>query len=370
MVRISDILKKKMQATPSQEQIKPISSIQPHQAIAPKESTQEVTPQKVPEMQIAKVMKELQPNIERSKAIYSKAIQLAKELLISAAEKKPIELQSIKDLVEELVNYLVLQDKTLLTLYYEDYSPQDYLYHHLVNVMIVSVEVGLGLGYNKSQLAELGLAAFLHDIGMVIVRDIALQPRQLTEEEYNKIKEHPVYGAGVLSKLKNFPLGIVYAVQEQHERINGKGYPKGLKDQEITEYARIIATVDVYEALTHTRAYRKKYSPHEAIKDLISSGNSLFDNRILKVLIDKIGIYPVGSWVELNTDEIGKVTTSNDEFPLRPVVNFLFDGEGERLKEPRTVDLSKQFNLFVKRPLSDEEVLRKIKEEVKDEKSQ
>jgi hypothetical protein len=74
--------------------------------------------------------------------------------------------------------------------------------------------------------------------------------------------------------------------------------------------------------------------------------------------------------VELNTDEIGKVTTSNDEFPLRPVVSLLFDGEGNRLKEPRTVDLGKQFNLFVKRPLSDEEVLRKIKEEVKDEESQ
>lgn len=82
----------------------------------------------------------------------------------------------------------------------------------------------------------------------------------------------------------------------------------------------------MYEALTHTRAYRKKYSTHEARKDIISSGSSLFDNR--------------------------------------------FDGGGNRLKEPRTVDLSKQFNLFVKRPLSDEEVLRKIKEEVKDEESQ
>jgi len=348
---------------------KSTSPIQTHQTVSKKEPTPEPNRKKPSQMQIAKVMKELQPNIERSNALRLMGIQLVKELLRNVAERKPIELQSIKDLVGEVINYFILQDKTLLSLFYEDYSPQDYLYHHLVNAMIMSVAVGLGLGYNKSQLAELGLAALLHDIGMVTVKDIALQPRRLTEEEYNKIKEHPVYGATVLSGVKDFPKAIVNAIQEQHERINGGGYPKGLKEAEITEYARIIAAVDVYEAFTHTRAYRGKYPPHEVIKDILSSGSSLFDNRILKVLIDKIGVYPVSSWVELNTNEIGRVITTNDEFPLRPVVNIFFDGGGNRLKEPRVVDLSKQYNLFVKGPLSDEEVLRKIKEEVKNEES-
>ena len=340
--------------------------LQLSKVMTPKESPETQKPQ---DMQIAKAMKELAPDIERSQALYAKGIQLVKELLVSAAEKKPIDLAVIKDLVAEMVNRLVLGDKALFTFFYDDYLPEDYLYNHMVNAMLMSVEVGLGLGYNKSQLDELGLAAFLHDIGMVSVSDIALQPRQLTEEEYNKIKEHPVYGAGLLSKLKDFPKILVSAIQEHHERINGKGYPKGLRDGEITEYARIIAVVDVYEALTHSRAYRKKNSTHEAIKDIISSGGLLFDNRVLKVLIGKVGIYPVGSWVELNTNEIGRVITTNDEFPLRPIANLLFDGEGNRLKEPRTVDLAKQFNLYVKRPLSDEEVLRKTKEEVSDEKS-
>jgi len=369
MVRISDILKKKMRDSTPTSEIKPIPSIQPSQAMTPKESAQELTPQKFPDMQIAKVMKELKPDIERSKTLYSKAVQLANELLRSAAEGKPIELQSIKDLVGEVINCLVLGDKTFFNLFYQDYSAEDYLYNHMVNVMIMSVDVGLGLGCNKSQLAELGLAAFLHDIGMVTVRDIALQPRQLTEEEYNKIKEHPVYGVNILSKLKGFPQAIAHAIQEHHERINGGGYPKGLKDEEITEYARIIAVVDIYEALSHTRAYRKKYPLHKAIKDIISSGSLLFDNRVLKALIDKIGIYPVGSWVELNTNEICRITATNDEFPLRPGVSVIFDSGGNRLKETRTADLAKQFNLYVKRPLSDEEVLRKIKEEVKNEES-
>ena len=333
--------------------------LQLSKVMIPRESPETQKPQ---EMQIAKAMKELAPDIERSKALYAKGIQLVKELLVSAAEKKPIEFAAIKDLVAEVVNLLVLGDKVLFTFFYDDYLPEDYLYNHMVNAMIMCIEVGLGLGYNKSQLAELGLAAFLHDMGMVAVRDVASLPRSLTEEELNQIKEHPAYGANILSQIKNFPQSVVYAVQEEHERINGRGYPKGIKDGQINEYSRVIATVDVYEALTHSRAYRGKYSSHEAIKDMLSSGNSLFDTRILKILINQVGIYPIGSWVELSTNEIGKVINVNDNSPLRPVVNLIFDSAGKRSGDTRVLDLTKQFNIFIKKPLSDEEVSHLIKE--------
>jgi HD-GYP domain-containing protein (c-di-GMP phosphodiesterase class II) len=378
MVRLSDILKKKILDSRSSEKANPeekkelakeepvkatpspqAPDIQVARAMTPQESHEIPKPQ---DMQIAEAMKELRPDIERSKTLYSKGVHFIKDLLRAATEKKPIELQAIKDLVEEFVNGLVLQDKVLFSLFHEDYPPEDYLYNHMVNVMIMSIEVGLGLGYNKSQLDELGLAAFLHDIGMIKVNDIARQPRVLSEQEFNQIKEHPAYGVSILSQIKNFPQAIVYAVQEEHERFNGKGYPKGVKDGDISEYARIIATVDVYEALTHGRVYRKKYTPHEGIKDMLSSGSVLFDTRLLKILVDRVGIYPIGSWVELNTDEIGKVITINDELPLRPVVNILFDNGRNRLEDPRVVDLAKQFNIFIKRPLSDEDILRKIKE--------
>jgi HD-GYP domain-containing protein (c-di-GMP phosphodiesterase class II) len=386
MVRLSDILKKRILDSRSSEKAKPEEKKEPAKeepieatpspqtpaievakAMTPQESHEIPKPQ---DMQIAKAMKELRPDIERSKTLYSKGVHLIEDLLRAATEKKPIELQAIKDLVEEFVNGLVLQDKVLFSLFHEDYPPKDYLYNHMVNVMIMSLEVGLGLGYNKSQLDELGLAAFLHDIGMIKVNDIARQPRALSEEEFNQIKEHPVYGASILSQFKNFPQAIVYAVQEEHERFNGKGYPNGIKDGDISEYARIIATVDVYEALTHDRVYRKRYTLHEGIKEMLSSGSVLFDTRLLKILVDRVGIYPIGSWVELNTNEIGKVITINDELPLRPVVSVIFDSTGSRLEEPRVVNLVKQFNIFIKRPLSDEEVLEKVKEEVKDEESQ
>lgn len=310
------------------------------------------------EMQIAKVMRELEPDIQRSKDLYSKVTKLAKELLINVEEKKPIELKPIKDLLEEIINYIILGDKTLFTFFYDDYIPEEYFYNHMVNVMIMSVGMGLRLGYNKSRLNELGLASFMHEVGMMEVKEIAFQPRTLTEDEFNKIKKHPDYGATLLSQIKDITGEVINAVKEEHERMNGKGYPEGRKDGEISDYARIIATVDVYEALTHSRVYRKSLSPYEAIKEMIPCSNTLFDSRIFKILIDQIGIYPIGSYVELNTDEIAKVVTVNEDFPLRPVVNIIFDAKKNRLKEPRLVNLAKEFNLYIKRPLSDEEVLR------------
>lgn len=350
MVRFSDIFKKKQ----------PVSSSAPP-VISQKESVPEAAKEKPPGMQIAKAMKETQTDIERPKTLYSKGTQLAKEILDNARDKKPIDLTSIKDLVASMVDSIVLGDKGLLNLFYE-YTPENYLYSHMVNVLIMSVEVGLGLGYNKSKLNELGLASFLHDVGMVKVERVALQPRPLSDEEYKQIKEHPLYGVEILSKIKELPEGVIYAVKEDHERVNGQGYPQGIKDGQISEYARIIGTVDVYEALTHDRTHRNKYPPHEAIKEILTANSSLFDPAILRTLISRIGIYPVGSWIELNTNEIGKVVATNDELPLRPVVSLVFDSASRQLEEPRLVNLVNQFNLFVKRPLTDEEVLKKTKE--------
>lgn len=351
MVRFSDIFKKKIQ---------PVSSSSAP-VISQKELVPEVAKEKPPGMQIAKVMKETQTDVERSKTLYSKGIQLAKEILDNARDKKPIDLTNIKDLVTSMVDSIVLGDKGLLNLFYE-YTPENYLYSHMVNVLIMSVEVGLGLGYNKSKLNELGLASFLHDVGMIKVEKITSQPRGLSDEEYSQIREHPLYGAEVLSKIKDIPEAVIYVVKEEHERMNGQGYPQGIKDGQISEYARIIGTVDVYEALTHNRAYRKKYPPHGAIKEILTAHSALFDPAILRVLISQVGIYPIGSWVELNTNEIGKVVATNDELPLRPVVSLIFDSASRRLEEPRPVNLVNQFNLFVKRPLTDEEVLKKTKE--------
>src|SRR3989339_1357973 len=313
-----------------------------------------------PAMQISLAMKEFEPDMERSKELYAKALKLARELLKKAQAKEPIGFKEIKSLSDEFVNYLVLGDKTLLNLFYDNYDPQEYLPHHMVNVMIMSISVGLGLRCNRSTVDELSLGAFLNDIGISEYLKLALQPRQLSAGEYNQIKDHISASVMILSSIKELPEAVIQAIKETHERMDGKGYPKGIKGEELSEYARIIAIADTYEAAIHSRVYRR--SPHEVIKEMLSSASGSFDGRVLKAFINLIGIYPAGSYVELNSAEIAKVISSNDNFPLRPMVHIIFDSNRKRLNEPRLINLAKQFNLYIKNQLSDEDVAKLTKE--------
>src|SRR3989338_6114116 len=315
-----------------------------------------------PAMQISLAMKEFEPDMERSKELYAKALKLARELVKKAQAKQPIAFKEIKALSDEFVNYLVLGDKTLLNLFYDNYDPQEYLPHHMVNVMIMSISVGLGLRCNRSKVDELSLGAFLNDIGTSEYLKLALQPRRLSEGEYNQIKDHTSASVMILSSIKELPEAVIQAIKETHERMDGKGYPKGIKGGELSEYARIVAIADVYEATVHSRVYRLKRSPHEVIKEMLSSASGSFDGRALKAFINLIGIYPAGSYVELNSAEIARVISSNDNFPLRPMVHIIFDSNRKRLNEPRLINLAKQFNLYIKNQLSDEDVAKLTKE--------
>jgi len=376
MVRISDIFKRltpeKTPSTPEEkykeepsrenppEEIKQKSPFYKPEHSLPEAAVGKKEAEDVSSMHIAKVMRETPSDKARSSNLYLMGIQLIKEILTNSEDLKPINLVQIKQWISDIVDHLIFPDAELPRLFYE-YISENYLYNHMVNTAIMATEIGLGLGYNKLQLNELGLAGFLHDIGMIKVGKIETQERRLTENEYNEIKNHPIYGADILSKINGIADALIYVAKEEHERMNGTGYPSGLKDSEISEYARIIMIVDVYEALTHERPYRKKNSPHEAVKEMIAN-NQLFDSNILKALINKVGVYPISSWVELNSNEICKVMVNNNELPLRPVVHILFDSSRQRLKEPRVVNLAKQFNLFIKKSLSDEELAKEVKE--------
>jgi HD-GYP domain-containing protein (c-di-GMP phosphodiesterase class II) len=305
-------------------------------------------------------MQALKPDKARTLDIYNNALALARETLESARKERFLDLTQVLFWIDQVIDALILKDTELLSLFYEN-TPDNYLPGHMVNVTIMCLQLGLGLGYNKSRLNKLGLAAFLYDIGMVRLEDISLKSSSLLPQERDKIHSHPFYSSDILSGVKEISDVVITAIKQHHERMNGQGYPDGLRDTEISEYARIIGVVDVYEALTHERPNLKKISAHEAIKEMLYSGSASFDRKILKLLIDQIGIYPIGSWVELNTNEIGRVISINEDFSLRPLVKIFFDKDRERIDQPRLVDLVKQPNLFIKRPLSEDEVSRKTR---------
>jgi len=376
MVRMSDILKRigqkpaleKPQEEKSQEE-KPSIPLQEElvkevsQAYTPKikeekasesvqfakaMSKQEGISEEEGKMHIAKAMRETQLDPEESLHIYNQGIGLMKEILNKAKNNEPIELKEIYTLIENIVERFVLGDQELLSLS-AGFNNGDYLVVHSINVAMFSIELGLGKGYNKSRLNELGLSALLHDIGMIKVMDIAKQPRVLSDDEYAKIKEHPLYGAEVLSKIKNINQSVIYVAKEHHERFTGGGYPSRLNNGQINEYSQIVSLCDVYEALTHPRSYRTAMKNQDAIKEILTMNSQLFDPKNVKVLIKRLGLFPVGSWVELNSGEIGKVIFNNEDFPLRPTVNVMFGMDKQRYPEVKSINLAKHHSLFIKR---------------------
>lgn len=292
---------------------------------------------------------------EMARRLYEEALTLAKEIFSRGSLRQPIDGRKISELIEKIADQLMIGSKELINLT-SRFSKKNYLWCHLVNVAILSVRVGLGLGYNKSGLVRLGVGAFLHDVGMVKVLPLATKRQKLTKKEYSKIKKHPIYGAEILDGSYKIEPSAIYIVHQQHERMDGSGYPVGLEDGDINEYARIVGLVDMYEAMTHPRPYREKIPSQQAMKEIMESNGNLFEWRIIKTLVKCLDLYPVGSWVQLNSGEIGRVAGIDENFPLRPRVTIMFDQDYKPLKKIKRVELIKRRRLYIERPVAESEL--------------
>lgn len=279
--------------------------------------------------------------------LYADLLSRTKQIYVS--DVKQCFMPWVNEVVGRLVDTLSSgNNEELLRICSADYpQPEDYLYGHAVNVTILAIEIGIGLGYEHSLLAELGIASLIHDIGIVKYLDIINQNKILDKEEQNKIKEHPNAGAEILNRISKEPSSVIIeAVRQEHERIDGSGYPLGLKGDEISEFAKIIGLADVYEAMLHSRPYRAKLKSLETINTIIKSKQA-FESRLIKILIERVGIFPVGIQVRLNTKEIGVVVRENPQLALRPVVNILFDAQKKKLKEPKQIDLAENAVIYI-----------------------
>jgi HD-GYP domain-containing protein (c-di-GMP phosphodiesterase class II) len=174
------------------------------------------------------------------------------------------------------------------------------------------------------------------------------KPSKLDKDEFEEIKKHPLNAAIYVDNAFKFSEQMINAILQHHERNGGKGYPVGLDETNIHDLAMIIGIADTYEAMIHSRPYKERMSPDKAILNIINFGKELFQNRVIKALVSRVGLYPVGSWVELNTGEICKVLMVNSESPLRPVVSILKDKNKDEFREIKTVDLGKTPSLYIK----------------------
>ena len=228
-----------------------------------------------------------------------------------------------------------------------------WLASHMVNVAVISVKLGLGLKLSDTELHKLALSGFLHDIGMLkIPNRIIFKHGKLTEDEFEIVKRHPEYGLQYVSHLKDTMPYLINAIYQEHERYDGSGYPKGLRGDEISLFARIIGLADTFEALVHGRAYRDGFITQKAIQTIIQYRGKSFDPKVLKAMLNTISIFPVGSYVQLNTGEIAKVVSVNKQRPVRPIVEVVKDSNGNVINPPYRIDLEKEPLTYIVKQIS------------------
>ena len=249
------------------------------------------------------------------------------------------DLKSVSSLASDIVESHGRSDQLVVqALTVPSGSPDSPLITNLINVGILATKVGIGLGYKGMELERLALAGLVHDIGILAVpQSLVTKAGRLTPEERAVIEQHPELGYQTLRKLGTHDW-LAEVVYQAHERWNGQGYPNKLKGSEINEFAPIIGVVDVFDALVSPRPYRRRFLPHEAVRELVVVERTAFPRKVIKALVEQLSAYPIGTSVRLSTGERGTVIRVNTRFPLRPVV-VIGEGPTDGL-DARHVDLS------------------------------
>lgn len=241
----------------------------------------------------------------------------------------------------------VLEDRSYLFDLNSYSNPKDYIYHHCIATGLISGILTQKLGYERGICIQMALAGTLADCGMAkIPVKIREKKTSLTESEFLEIRKHPIYSYQMVKDLTALKTDMKLSIFQHHERLNGSGYPKGIKEDNISIFSQIIAVADVFHAMTSERLYRSKQSPFKVIDMIKESEFGKFDIKVVQALIDIVADLPIGTRVELSNFEQGEVMFINRYSPTRPTVKLISTGE--------IIDLSAFRNAHILRVITKE----------------
>jgi len=239
---------------------------------------------------------------QQSTQWYQSAVDQLTRIAMAVQRQEYFDLKSVSSLASDIVESHGRSDQLVVqALTVPSGSPGSPLITNLINVGILATKVGAGLGYKGMELERLALAGLVHDIGILAVpQSLVTKAGRLTPEERAVIEQHPELGYQTLRKLGTHDW-LAEVVCQAHERWNGQGYPNKLKGSEINEFAPIIGIVDVFDALVSPRPYRRRFLPHEAVRELVMVERTAFPRKVIKALVEQLSAYPIGTSVRLST---------------------------------------------------------------------
>lgn len=286
---------------------------------------------------------DLKEELPKARMVFRSSLNMARNMMDDIRKGSPFDAPSAEPLVEDILESLDRNADALFSLC-KLRQTDDYTYTHSVNVSVMSVMFARGLGMSPDNLRGIGLGALFHDVGKARIPLRILQaPRRLNDDEMAVMKRHPELGNEYLRQYKNAPREVTQIVLEHHEQYCGKGYPRSLPANAISLPGRIAAVVDVFDALSSKRVYKDPMPLSKSLSILYSMREKEFFPGMAERFIRLLGVYPLGSAVELEDGSRGVVSAANTATPMRPKILLLQDKHGNDLGK-RECDLADTAN--------------------------
>lgn len=253
---------------------------------------------------------------------YLKVVQHYKKMFQSWQAGSPIDMPEVRKVLVPLLEEAVENPNQIFRLHHYS-TKEDYLYHHSITVAVLSALLGKFLHFPKGDWIQIGIAGAMSDCGMAKVEKKVLDKKSsLTFAEFEEVKKHPLYSYNMLKQVLILKEDVRKAVYQHHERIDGSGYPEGLKADKLHPYAKIVAVSDVYHAMTSERNYKSKQSPFKVLESILQDHFGKFDLKVVQALTKTMTNFSTGTRIMLSNNQTGTIVFMEQKAPTRPMVKL------------------------------------------------
>lgn len=260
---------------------------------------------------------------------YQATKKQVKQLMMCAQLGQGMNLQQAQAVVKDCVDRVVRNPNAILWLTRLK-NQDEYTAEHSVNVCLLAIALGQQCDLAPYELENLGICGLMHDIGKMKVPDSILnKPGRLTAEEFEEMARHTSYARSLLMGRSDIYPGAVDVAWSHHERLDGKGYPRGVDGSKLSLFTRIVTVVDAYDAMTSDRCYQPGMSSLDALRILHHNSGTQFDSDLVRKFVAMIGLYPPGYLMEMSNGEVGIILSAERGFQLKPRVIMILGPDKE-----------------------------------------
>lgn len=299
---------------------------------------------------VKKALKQTVKNRNQMDQLFGEGEKTISSVYEYLAKETATQISPVRNYAEKIVT--TIDEIPTLIIYLYEYLRETNIYRHAISNGILATLLSRGVGFSTPKIIEIVFSILLMDVGMLKIP----QFQQKKGEEYTNLDKtemhkHPLLGYQILTQVAKIKASLAEVALQHHEHYDGTGYPRKIKGKEMSEAARIAAIVDSFTAMVEHKTYRKAKLPYDAIRELVTLGIYRYDPIFLKVFVDKLSMYPLGSVVELSDQSRGIVVSPTPGKPIRPIVLVVRHGDGSKIPGGKILSLLHHPDLFITRAL-------------------